>query len=209
MAGAIGAVVLTGSGCGASYQTVAEGDGEFNRCMRLDRDETVANEDRAQCWNAWQGTYANAQSPERLQFARGRLAELNGNQRGPSSGGQQGALPGYGPQPGYGPPGSQPGWGPQQPPPAQGGYGNPQYAQDPNARAPGPQYPPQQAQPPVAQQAPPPQQPAGTAGGPPGASCATSCQGSWSACGGACPNAQAACVARCDDAYRDCMRGCY
>jgi hypothetical protein len=179
--------------CGPNYRYAYEGEGAFERCYALDYDNGAAPETRQQCWSAWLQSYSFGAGVDRVEYARGRVAQ----------------------QPGANPTAVMPGpvaptlsarndatsMNPMAPPPATApasanaadAWQRTQVSAGGTAiGAPSPTAPP-----------------AAPEAEPPGASCATGCHDTWHTCGTACAAGAATCVARCDDGYRDCMRGCF
>jgi len=186
-------LVLPIAACGANYRYAYEGEGAFERCYALDYDNGAAPETRQQCWSAWLQSYSFGAGVDRVEYARGRVAQ----------------------QPGTNPTAVMPG-------PVAPTLGARNDVASMNPMAPPPATAPASANPADAWQraqvsaggtaigAPSPTAaPAAPEAEPPGASCATGCHDTWHTCGTACAAGAATCVARCDDGYRDCMRGCF
>jgi hypothetical protein len=70
----IGALVL--AACGASYQSVYEGDVRFEHCYHLDADVAVAPNARLACWTEWTQRYTAGQTRDRVEYALGRQRTL-------------------------------------------------------------------------------------------------------------------------------------
>ena len=81
------ALVLASAACGASYQSVYEGDVRFEHCYRLDAEASVSHDAKLACWQDWTKEYTRAQTRDRVEYALSReRALLAGDQRvvGPS-----------------------------------------------------------------------------------------------------------------------------
>lgn len=197
-------------GCGPNYRYVYDGESAFERCYGLDYDTTVADTARSSCWSAWLQSYSYGANPDRVDFARNRLAAIGAVARHepatPSSGSSAAPLS------------PSPATGPALPPPP-ATTATTALTVDVDrvaARAPAP------AEASGANRwngristggnpvnAPPPTREDNTGAEPPGASCGHECRAAWSLASGRCPRQDAACVARSDESYRDCMRGCF
>lgn len=84
MAMALGAASL---GCGASYQSIYEGDVRFEHCYRLDNDVRVATHERLACWSDWSARHTAGQTRDRVEYGRAReraLREGDGRLAGPT-----------------------------------------------------------------------------------------------------------------------------
>ena len=68
--------VLT-QGCGASYQSIHEGEVRFEHCYRLDLDADVSLNYRRECWVEWTKFYTYGQTRDRIEFALRRARELS------------------------------------------------------------------------------------------------------------------------------------
>ncbi|MEM9692567.1 MAG: hypothetical protein AAGA56_08485 [Myxococcota bacterium] len=73
-----GAVLLVaGTGCGASMDSVFEGDMRFERCMALDVRPEASKDDRRGCWTEWLAGYSYGQTQDRTRHAQQRITQLN------------------------------------------------------------------------------------------------------------------------------------
>jgi hypothetical protein len=196
------------AGCGPNYRYVYDGESAFERCYGLDYDTTAADGARVSCWSTWLQSYSYGANPDRVDFARNRLAALGAGDRrdaaAPSSGANTASLN----------PSAVPGAAaPASAPTAALTVGGERPSVRPDAPANGTPAPSpwsgriSTGGNPV--NAPPPTQHDDTGAEPPGASCAHDCRAAWSAAAARCPRQDAACVARSDEAYRECMRGCF
>jgi len=198
-------------GCGPNYRYVYDGESAFERCYGLDYDTAVADTARSSCWSAWLQSYSYGANPDRVDFARNRLAAIGGVERRaaavPSSGAQVAstgpAAPTAGP-PAVMAPAASPATpltvdvdrvaslspGPAEASSASRWNGRISTGGNPV-------------------NAPPPTRQDNTGAEPPGASCGHDCRAAWSTATAQCPRQDAACVARSDEGYRDCMRGCF
>ncbi|MBK6532153.1 MAG: hypothetical protein IPF99_21895 [Deltaproteobacteria bacterium] len=83
-------------GCGPNYRYVYDGESAFERCYGLDYDTAVADAARSSCWSAWLQSYSYGANPDRVDFARNRLAALGTGDRrdaaAPSSGANTASL---------------------------------------------------------------------------------------------------------------------
>ncbi len=64
-------------GCGASIQSLYEGDVRFEHCMALDAEPGVKAVFRRACWTEWLTFYTYGQTRDRVIFARKRLKQLS------------------------------------------------------------------------------------------------------------------------------------
>jgi hypothetical protein len=65
-------------GCGASIQSVYEGDVRFERCMALDVQPQIGLHKRHACWSEWVSFYTYGQTRDRVLHAQLRIKQLNG-----------------------------------------------------------------------------------------------------------------------------------
>jgi hypothetical protein len=65
-------------GCGASLQSVYEGDVRFEHCMALDAQPSVKPAIRRACWHEWITFYTYGQTRDRLVHAQLRIRQLSG-----------------------------------------------------------------------------------------------------------------------------------
>ena len=72
--GLLVASVLTG--CGPSFEVLAEGDLRFVHCDRLDLDPNIAPSHRLHCWREWRRMYTYGQTRDRVEYAQRRIAEV-------------------------------------------------------------------------------------------------------------------------------------
>jgi hypothetical protein len=64
------------SGCGPSFEVLAEGDLRFVHCDRLDLDAKIAPSHRLHCWREWRRAYTYGQTRDRVDYAQRRIAEV-------------------------------------------------------------------------------------------------------------------------------------
>ena len=76
--GLAGALALGGLACGASYQSVYEGDVRFEHCYRLDTDGTISHDAKLSCWSDWTRSHTVGQTRDRVEYALGRERALLG-----------------------------------------------------------------------------------------------------------------------------------
>ena len=72
---ALGGVLTLGvlaSACGASVQSIYEGNVRFEHCYRLDLEVDTAPTHREACWKEWLGMYTYGQPRDRIEYARRR-----------------------------------------------------------------------------------------------------------------------------------------
>jgi hypothetical protein len=191
------------AGCGPNYRYVYDGESAFERCYGLDYDATVADGARASCWSAWLQSYSYGANPDRVDFARNRLAAIGTPDHRPPTATSVRANPAS----------LNPG--------ATATPGAPTTALTVDVGRPAPAATATPAAPAASAwsgrmstggnpvNAPPPTHQDETGTQPPGASCAHDCRAAWSSASARCPRQDAACVARGDEGYRDCMRGCF
>ncbi len=74
--GAPAAVVALAPGCGASVQSIHEGNVRFEHCYRLDLDPKIAASHRQACWQDWEQRYTYGQTRDRLEYARRRARQI-------------------------------------------------------------------------------------------------------------------------------------
>lgn len=67
---------LVSSGCGASYQSLYEGEVLFEHCYRLDEDPHVPQRQKLQCWRNWTRERVYGQPRDRVEYALQRQREL-------------------------------------------------------------------------------------------------------------------------------------
>jgi hypothetical protein len=65
-------------GCGASLNSVYEGDVRFEHCMSLDAQPKVQASMRQSCWTEWVGHYTYGQTKDRVRHAQLRILQLSG-----------------------------------------------------------------------------------------------------------------------------------
>jgi len=75
---------LAAPGCGASYQSMYEGEVRFEHCYRLDLESNVSLMHRRECWREWTQFYTYGQTRDRIEYGYRRLREL-GTQLGDPS----------------------------------------------------------------------------------------------------------------------------
>jgi len=64
------------TGCGPSFEVLAEGDLRFVHCDRLDLDPNIAPSHRLHCWREWRRMYTYGQTRDRVEYAQRRIAEV-------------------------------------------------------------------------------------------------------------------------------------
>lgn len=64
--------------CGASINAIYESDVRFEQCMALDSRADVKPTLRRACWQEWLSYYNVGQTRDRLEWARGRIRQLQG-----------------------------------------------------------------------------------------------------------------------------------
>lgn len=69
-------VLLLVGGCAPSLRMVHQSNAYFERCHGADFDPTVRPDLRRQCWARWLQHYTYGQPPDRIEYARNRLAAL-------------------------------------------------------------------------------------------------------------------------------------
>lgn len=67
---------LMATACGASYQSVYEGDVRFEHCYRLDAEPNVSPQARLACWSDWAASHTAGQTRDRVEYALGRERAL-------------------------------------------------------------------------------------------------------------------------------------
>ncbi len=95
------ALAIVGSGCGPSFEAIAEGDLRFAHCDRLDLDDGIAHSHRLHCWREWRRVYTYGQTRDRVEYAQRRIAVLASGdtskpfdiQLGPPAKSEQPSLP--------------------------------------------------------------------------------------------------------------------
>jgi hypothetical protein len=96
----LGAVSLLAVGCGASYQSIYEGEVRFEHCHRLDEEPQIPLTQRRECWREWTKFYTYGQTRDRLEYALRRQRELTDpNANAASSPGAAGNEPVAAPPP--------------------------------------------------------------------------------------------------------------
>lgn len=71
-------VTLAAVGCAPSLRMLHQSNVYFERCNTMDMDTRASRDQRMACWTAWREYYADAQPPERLEHADGRIHVLTG-----------------------------------------------------------------------------------------------------------------------------------
>lgn len=71
------------AGCGASYQSIYEGEVRFEHCYRLDEEPDIPLTQRRECWKEWTRFYTYGQTRDRLEYALKRQRELSGQIQNP------------------------------------------------------------------------------------------------------------------------------
>jgi len=82
---AFGAVGLLAVGCGASYQSIYEGEVRFEHCHRLDEEPEIPLTQRRECWREWTKFYTYGQTRDRLEYALRRQRELTAKIENPNA----------------------------------------------------------------------------------------------------------------------------
>jgi len=72
--GVLGLLAIGALGCAPSIRMVHQSNTFFERCHSADFDARVTTDQREQCWTVWLQHYTLGQNPERLAYARGRIA---------------------------------------------------------------------------------------------------------------------------------------
>jgi len=180
-------VVLFGSfGCGASYQSMYEGEVRFEHCYRLDAESKVPSMQRHECWREWNQFYTYGQSRDRIEYARRRERELGASSERPvaqpnASAGVHEPLAGPAPTSAFEPPpkvhvGARDKNGPQA-----ASTGEPKCADD--------DWPE-------------------LGEGPPGQGCLLKCAKNWRSCKDLCQPNSPKCKPKCDSVFRTCVARC-
>jgi hypothetical protein len=76
-------VVGLAQACGASVQSINEGNVRFEHCYRLDLDRNIAPSHRLGCWKQWTETFAYGQTRDRVEHARERIRHLSAGETSP------------------------------------------------------------------------------------------------------------------------------
>ncbi len=76
-------VLVAASGCGASYESLYEGDVRFEHCYRIDLDGSVPADTRERCWDTWLRYFTHGQTRNRINYARNRSHSLLGGDTSP------------------------------------------------------------------------------------------------------------------------------
>jgi len=76
-------IVALAQACGASVQSINEGNVRFEHCYRLDLDRNIAPSHRLSCWRQWAETYAYGQTRDRVEHARERVRHLAAGETSP------------------------------------------------------------------------------------------------------------------------------
>ena len=66
----------TSLACGASYQSVYEGDVHFERCYKLDSEANLESSRKLACWSRWIEHHTGGQTRDRVEYASGRERAL-------------------------------------------------------------------------------------------------------------------------------------
>jgi hypothetical protein len=80
--------------CGPSFQTVYEGELNFEHCYALDQ-SNVSNDARKECWREWLHGYTYGQSNDRVEYAATRFSELSLDESLPSEDVKDGGARGH------------------------------------------------------------------------------------------------------------------
>ena len=177
--------------CGPSYQALYQGDARFEHCYALEETASASMTQKSECWRDWIGTSTYGQTRDRVEYAAARFRALTRAHQAPTDEAMMEAAPGEGRTSNISAPAPTNAFAP---PPktleetdsgAQAGSNLPGYA-DASASAA------------VEESAP----------TPPGTSCATGCDATWSRCKEGCGDAGAKCEA-CTATYKKCMRTCF
>ena len=70
------ALMLSNTGCGASFERLYESDVRFERCYRLDADTRVSVNHRQRCWSEWAQYHSEGQPKDRVNYALNRERAL-------------------------------------------------------------------------------------------------------------------------------------
>lgn len=205
------------AGCGPNYRYVYDGESAFERCYGLDYDTAVADGARSSCWSSWLQSYSYGANPDRVDFARNRLAAIGDVERRaaavPSSGAQVAATRPFATTAPLAPaavPSAAIAPAPSTAAPLAVDVDRvASLAQSPAERAAANRWNGRISTGGNPVNAPPPTRPDDTGAEPPGARCGGDCRATWSTATAQCPRQDAACIARSDESYRDCMRGCF
>jgi len=75
---AIAPAGLLGLACGVSQSAIYEGDVRFEHCMALDSRSEVKPTIQRACWTEWSRFYILGQTRDRVEYARNRISQLQG-----------------------------------------------------------------------------------------------------------------------------------
>lgn len=82
-------------GCAPSLRMVHQSNAYFEQCHAADFDSTVTADMRQRCWSRWLQHYTHGQPPDRVEYARSRVASLeDGEDMEPLPGMQHAAVGG-------------------------------------------------------------------------------------------------------------------
>jgi hypothetical protein len=187
--GALAGIAL--AACGPSYQALYEGDARFEHCYALEETGQVSMVNKRDCWRGWILHYTYGQTRDRVEYASQRYKALTRAPAAPTDEAMMEAAPGEGRSTGVAAPAPT------------------------SAFAPPPKTLDEDAGVPVNSELPSGYADAGnnaavvteeSSPAPPGASCATGCDATWSRCKGC--DGGAKCEA-CAATYKKCMRTCF
>jgi hypothetical protein len=88
------AFALSFAGCGPSFEAKHAGDVRFEHCYALDEGDSVAMDDKANCWQDYQQNYSFGQTRDRLTYAARRAHLLARSQSLPTDETMMEAAPG-------------------------------------------------------------------------------------------------------------------
>lgn len=71
--------LLASIACGPSLKQAQRSIERYEQCYGADYDPTVALEQREECWRAWLSDRVEGDAPERVRYAKMRLAQLASN----------------------------------------------------------------------------------------------------------------------------------
>ena len=203
------------AGCSPSLRMVHQSNAYFERCHAADFDASVSTEDKMGCWQAWVEHYRAGQPPERVVYARERVAALTqGDILVPLPGMQEAAVgPSYAATT-YAAGGDEPAAASADSDPPAGADGNggvasplgangqPNGIDPPSAALGGAPIAPHVAA--ATSRMAPPEPP--RVGDP---VCANVCEPRWEACVAQCANRPPSCLEACSTEHRTCMGGCF
>ncbi len=187
----VGGVVCSAVACGPSYQALYEGDIRFEHCYAMEEASASSMGSKSDCWRGWILHYTYGQTRDRVEYAAARYRALTRAPQAPTDEAMMEAAPGEGRSTSIVAPAPTSAFAP---PPKTLDESDAHDAGDDSGL---PMSYVDASRAVVTEEAAP---------APPGSSCATGCDASWSRCrvcdGGA------KCEA-CTATYRKCMRTCF